>query len=271
MINNKSLIFISFISFFILSIISNNVVMFADVPVNWQMTVQDPATTIMNGIVNFHNFLLCIMVTIGTAVGLLLANTLIRFAEDTTKVQVPQKFAHASMLEIVWTVIPAIILLYIAGPSFSLLYALDENCSKTFVIKIIGHQWYWSYEIPHFSDTEFHNEYTSFDSYMLDVTDLYRGFRLLEVDNRLWLPTYTYISLIITSSDVIHSWAVPSFGIKIDACPGRLAHVTLYIQRTGVFFGQCSEICGTGHGFMPIAVRVVSYEDWIEWVKRKSN
>jgi cytochrome c oxidase subunit 2 len=174
----------------------------------------------------------------------------------------PAKFAHASILEIVWTIIPALILLYIAGPSFTLLYALDECSSRILVVRIIGHQWYWTYEIP----TDNAANYLSFDSYLVNTNDLIRGrFRLLEVDNRLFLPVNTHISLVITSADVIHSWTVPSFGIKLDACPGRLAHVTLYFQREGIFYGQCSEICGTGHGFMPIVVRVVSDDKWQYW------
>lgn len=246
----------------------NNFFIFLDAAEPWQITVQDPATAIMEGIINFHNFLLCIILAIGVSVGIVLIEALVKFNSTTNLI--PFKFAHASTLEIFWTVIPVIILLYIAGPSFSLLYALDEGCSKTLVVKIIGHQWYWTYEIPNFLDKEGIN-FLSFDSYLKGVNDLIFGsFRLLEVDQRLYLPLYTHISLVITSADVLHSWAVPSFGIKIDACPGRLAHITLYFQREGVFYGQCSEICGQGHGFMPIVVRVVAPDVWAKWAFSKS-
>ena len=237
-----------------------NLICFSDVPEFWQMGIQDPATPMMEGIINFHNFLLCVIVTIGVAVGIVLFEALYIFNIDVHPE--PSKFAHASILEIVWTIIPALILLYIAGPSFTLLYALDESSSRVLVIRIIGHQWYWTYEIPEGYD----GEYLSFDSYLVNLNDLgYGKFRLLEVDNRLFLPINTHVSLVITSADVIHSWAVPSFGVKIDATPGRLSHITLYFQRRGTFFGQCSEICGTGHGFMPIVVRVVSTDEWNYW------
>lgn len=238
--------------------------LYMDAAEPWQMTVQDPATAVMEGIINFHNFILCIIIAIGISVGIVLIETLYKF--NASKNAIPAKFAHATVLEIVWTIIPALILLFIAGPSFSLLYALDENYSKSIVIKVIGHQWYWTYEIPNIVDGEKMN-YASFDSYLVsNVNDLLVGqFRLLEVDQRLFVPKWTHISFIITSADVIHSWAIPSFGIKLDACPGRLAHITMYFQREGAFYGQCSEICGSGHGFMPIVVRVCSKRLWSKW------
>jgi len=236
---------------------------FADAAEAWQLGPQDPASSVMEGIINFHNFLLCIIIAIGVSVFLVLIETLVKF--DSKKNIKASKFAHASALEIIWTLIPSLVLLFIAGPSFSLLYALDEGYSKSVIIKVIGHQWYWTYEIPNIVDTEKMN-YVSFDSYLKNTNDLFLGqFRLLEVDASLLIPQWTHISFVITSADVLHSWAVPSFGIKLDACPGRLAHITMYFQRLGSFYGQCSEICGTGHGFMPISIRVVTPEVWFQW------
>jgi cytochrome c oxidase subunit 2 len=174
-----------------------------------------------------------------------------------------QTFTHSSLLEIIWTIIPALILLLIAIPSFSLLYSLDELIDPSLTIKIVGHQWYWSYELLNCVEGETLN----FDSYMLNIDDLSIGsFRLLEVDNRVELPTKMHIRLLVTAADVLHSWAVPSFGIKVDACPGRLSQASLFLKREGVYYGQCSEICGINHGFMPIVVRGVSARKYITWV-----
>jgi len=175
-------------------------------------------------------------------------------------------FTHSSALEFIWTLIPAFILLFISVPSFALLYSLDELIEPSLTLKVIGHQWYWSYE---YSDCLFFptTESVSFDSYMIATSDLTKGsFRLLEVDNRVVLPTNTHIRLLVTSADVIHSWAIPSFGIKIDATPGRLSQGSLLIKREGVFYGQCSEICGINHGFMPIVIKTVSVETFLIWI-----
>jgi cytochrome c oxidase subunit 2 len=176
-------------------------------------------------------------------------------------------FTHSSILEIVWTVIPAIILIFIAIPSFSLLYSLDELVNPSLTLKIIGHQWYWTYEYSDRSVLSPENSGSiNFDSYMINVDDLTRGsFRLLEVDNRVVLPINTHIRLLVTSDDVIHSWAIPSFGIKIDACPGRLSQASVFIKRAGVYYGQCSEICGINHGFMPIVVKAVPAHIFYFW------
>jgi heme/copper-type cytochrome/quinol oxidase subunit 2 len=181
----------------------------------------------------------------------------------------PIVVVHAPILEIVWTLIPAIILVFVAIPSFSLLYSMDEIVEPLLTIKVIGHQWYWSYEfldpnilyklfyLQTYSDNfEPINIKNSFDSYMLQNDQLSKKNpkRLLEVDNRLYLPVETNIRILVTSGDVLHSWAVPALGIKLDACPGRLNQTSLYIKRPGIFYGQCSEICGVNHAFMPIAV-----------------
>ena len=235
---------------------------YGDVAEKWQLGPQDPASNLMEGIINFHNFLFCILIAIGVSVGIILFEVLYKFNDK--KNPISAKFAHASLLEIIWTIIPAVILLYIAGPSFTLLYALDESCSRSLVYKVSGSQWYWSYYFPDMLNLN--SEHIGFDSNLITYQgSRWEGFRLLEVNQKVFVPQNIHITFLITSTDVLHSWAVPSFGIKLDACPGRLAHITLFFPRTGIFYGQCSEICGAGHGFMPIVIRVVGWEEWLLW------
>ena len=157
----------------------------------------------------------------------------------------------------------------IAVPSFALLYSLDEILDPQITLKIVGHQWYWSYEYSDYL-TSTSDEGFGFDSYLLSVDDLTPGaFRLLEVDNRVVLPVNTHIRLLVSAADVLHSWSVPSFGIKVDACPGRLSQASLFLKREGVFYGQCSEICGINHGFMPIVVKSVSISEYLAWLSVK--
>ena len=181
-----------------------------------------------------------------------------------------QIFTHSSFLEIVWTILPAVVLLIIAAPSFSLLYSLDESVDPIITIKVIGHQWYWSYEYSDYATLETGNT-INFDSYMVATNDLdlTRVFRLLEVDNRVSVPINTHVRVLVTAADVLHSWAVPSFGIKIDACPGRLSQASLFLKREGIFYGQCSEICGVNHGFMPIVVEGLSADKYTSWLITK--
>ena len=170
-----------------------------------------------------------------------------------------------TLIELIWTITPALILIAIAFPSFRLLYLLDEVISPTITIKVVGHQWYWSYEYSDYVNES--GESIEFDSYMLPESDLELGqFRLLDVDNKVIVPVDTHIRLIVTGADVIHSWAVPSLGIKIDAVPGRLNQTSILAERPGLFYGQCSEICGVWHGFMPIAVEAVSVQDYLTWI-----
>jgi heme/copper-type cytochrome/quinol oxidase subunit 2 len=178
-------------------------------------------------------------------------------------------FVHDTKIETIWTVLPIIVVLSIAVPSFILLYALDAALDSVVVIKAIGHQWYWNYEcefnpmLSKFADTPLS---VCFDSYMVYDSQLKEGqIRLLEVDNPIYIPYRLPVDLIVTSVDVIHSWAVPSLGIKIDGLPGRLNHSGLFIERKGVFYGQCSELCGVNHGFMPIKVVSVSFSDFMDY------
>lgn len=238
---------------------------FADVSNDWQFGFQEPATPVMEGIINFHHDLMFALVAIVVFVMWVLGRCVYFFNEDANPT--PQNFVHGTLLEIVWTCTPALILVVIAVPSFSLLYSMDEVIDPIMTLKVIGHQWYWSYE---YSDTN--DDSVIFDSYMVQEDDLEVGqFRLLEVDNRVVIPTDTHIRVLITSSDVLHSWAIPSLGVKLDACPGRLNQTSMYVKREGVFFGQCSEICGINHGFMPIVIEAVSTENYINWLETKKD
>jgi cytochrome c oxidase subunit 2 len=236
---------------------------YSDAAAPWQLGFQDPATPVMEGIIDFYNDLMFFLVLIAIFVSFLLARIIMLFDQDVSKK--PETFVHGTTVEIVWTITPALILMFIAIPSFSLLYSVDEIIDPTITLKIIGHQWYWSYEYSDFLTES--GESIDFDSYMVPEEDLIKGrLRLLEVDNRVILPVNTHIRLVVSAADVLHSWAVPSFGIKLDACPGRLNQTSLYVKREGVYYGQCSEICGVNHGFMPIVVEVVSLEKYIDWI-----
>ncbi|HNF29015.1 MAG TPA: cytochrome c oxidase subunit II [Chitinophagaceae bacterium] len=247
-----------------------NVIAYCDAPEAWQLGVQDPATPVMEGMLFFHNYLLFFLIVIGVFVCWLLTYVVVNFNEHTNPVA--QKFTHSSILEIVWTILPALVLLLIAVPSFALLYSLDELIDPAVTLKVIGHQWYWSYEYADYTGLDYldNGVIINFDSYMVPTNDLVKGsFRLLEVDNRVVLPINTHIRVLVTAADVLHCWAVPSFGIKLDACPGRLSQTSLFIKREGVYYGQCSEICGVNHGFMPIVVRGVSFDRYTDWVANK--
>lgn len=243
----------------------------------WQMAPQDPATPIMEGMVSFHHYLMFFLITIGILVFYMLMVSVINFHES--KHPIAEKFTHSSELEIGWTIFPAVILLIIAIPSFQLLYSLDDVLDPSITLKIIGHQWYWSYEYSDYSSWSDCGYTIAFDSYILPVHDAeyeklayqlkkyYDTKRLLQVDTPVVLPMNTRIRVLVTSSDVIHSWAIPAFGIKIDATPGRLTQGSLFIKRAGVFVGQCSEICGVNHAFMPSQVTAVTLETYLGWVQ----
>jgi len=239
-----------------------------DSVVSGQIGFQDPATPIMEGIIDLHHDLFFFMVVISIFVVWILSRIIYFFAIRNNEIHIPLRFTHHTTLEVVWTIIPSLILILIAVPSFALLYAMDEIINPSITIKTVGHQWYWSYE---YSDQGvLAKDQILFDSYMMLEEDLTLGYlRLLEVDNRVVLPSKVHVRLLITAADVLHSWAVPSLGIKLDACPGRLNQVAVYIKRNGTFYGQCSEICGVNHAFMPIAVDAVSMDDYIQWVSSK--
>jgi cytochrome c oxidase subunit 2 len=238
-----------------------------DAAENWALTFQDPATPIMEGIINFHNHIMTFLTVIVVFVAWLMFRAIVLFEEKVNPT--PVKFTHSTPLEVVWTIVPAIVLLFIAIPSFALLYSMDELIDPTITLKAVGHQWYWSYEFSDYATLE-GGESLNYDSYMIPEDDLTGGnLRLLEVDNRVVLPVQTHIRVLITSADVLHSWAVPSFGVKVDACPGRLNQTSVFIKREGTYFGQCSEICGVNHGFMPIVVEAVSLNNYVSWIANK--
>ena len=227
-------------------------------PVDRQMGLQPAASPVMEHITSFHNLLLVIISTIVFIVFCLLVYIMVRFHHKRNPI--PSKTSHHTLLEVVWTTIPVIILLIIIVPSLKLLYFMDKAKDAEMTVKVTGHQWYWSYVYPD-------HDNISFDSLMLKDNELKPGqFRLLEVDNRLVIPVDTTVRVLLTSEDVLHSWAIPSMGVKTDTVPGRLNETWLRATREGVFYGQCSELCGREHGFMPIALEVVSKERFAEWV-----
>nr|UYK51689.1 cytochrome c oxidase subunit 2 [Asterias amurensis] len=226
---------------------------------NWtQLGLQDASSPLMEELIYFHDYTLIILTLITILVFYGLASLIV--SSNTNRF-----FLEGQTLETIWTVIPAVILIFIALPSLQLLYLIDEVNNPFLTIKAIGHQWYWSYEYADYRDLEF-------DSYMISTNDLSLGNpRLLEVDNRLTLPAQTPIRVLVTSSDVLHSWTVPSLGIKMDAVPGRLNQVNFFISRCGLFYGQCSEICGANHSFMPIVIESVNFSSFENWVSSFLN
>jgi cytochrome c oxidase subunit 2 len=232
------------------------------------MYFQDPASPVMEGIINLHHDLMFFITFLFFFVSVVLGRTMYYFVNPTIDVTESKKVVHGTAIEIIWTVIPSLILVVVALPSFALLYSIDEVIDPSVTVKCVGHQWYWSYE---YSDFESKLGTINFDSYMIPEDELELGeLRLLEVDNRIVLPVQTHVRILVTAADVLHSWAVPSLGIKVDACTGRLNQTSLFALREGVFYGQCSEICGVGHGNMPIVVETVPVENYIAWVSEKA-
>jgi cytochrome c oxidase subunit II len=232
---------------------------FADQPEPWQMGFQPAATPVMEQIHSFHELLMYILVAITVFVLALLIYVSVRFNEKANPI--PSKTTHNTLLEVAWTVVPVVILVVISVTSLKLLYFMDKTHNPEMTLKVVGHQWYWQYEYP--DDGGF-----TFDSFMVADEELQEGQpRMLTVDEEVVLPIDTDIRILVASEDVIHNWAVPSFGIKIDLLPGRINETWVRITREGVFKGQCSELCGANHGFMPISVRAVSKEAYKIWVK----
>jgi cytochrome c oxidase subunit 2 len=239
---------------------------FMDIAEPWQLSFQDSGTKIMEGIINLHNWILFYLIIISIFVIWFLI-VIIREYNVSKHPISNKKLKDGTLIEIIWTITPALILITIALPSFKLLYLMDEILDPTITIKAIGRQWYWEYEYNDYKEPEI-----NFESYMVPTDDLQDGqLRLLEVDNKLILPSLISIRVIVTAADVLHSWTVPALGVKIDAIPGRLNQVSLYIKRNGVYYGQCSELCGVQHGFMPIVIKVVNIKEYIDWLKSYEN
>ena len=226
----------------------------------WQLGFQDAATPMMQGIMDLHHDIFFFLILILVFVSRILVRALWHF--HYKKNPIPQRIVHGTTIEILRTIFPSIILMFIAIPSFALLYSMDEVVvDPAITIKAIGHQWYRTYEYSDYNSSD--EQSLTFDSYTIPEDDLELGqSRLLEVDNRVVVPDKTHIRIIVTPADVPHSWAVPSSGVKCDAVPGRLNQISISGQREGVYYGQCSEICGTNHAFTPIVVEAVPRKDY---------
>nr|QHW12436.1 cytochrome oxidase subunit II [Mecinus pascuorum]QHW12437.1 cytochrome oxidase subunit II [Mecinus pascuorum] len=217
------------------------------------LLLQDSASPLMEQLMYFHDHTLMILIIITILVSQMLLSMLFN------------KFTHrflleGQLIEMIWTILPAIILFLIGLPSLRLLYIMDEMYNPMITVKAVGHQWFWSYEYSDYKNLEF-------ESYMIPTNELTKSsFRLLDVDNRMIIPFNTQIRIIVTSTDVIHSWTIPALGVKIDATPGRLNQANFNINRAGIFYGQCSEICGTNHSFMPIVIEAVPPMTFIKWM-----
>lgn len=227
-------------------------------PSPWQINLQGAASPVMESIHSFHAFLLAIIIAVVLLVLVLLIVVMVKFNEKANPV--PSRTTHNTLIEVAWTVVPVLILVAIAIPSFRLLFLQLDLPKADLTVKVTGHQWYWSYEYPD-------NGPFSFDSLMVQTADLKPDQpRLLTVDNEVVVPVGKIVRVQVTAADVIHSFALPSFGVKIDALPGRLNESWFQATKEGVYYGQCSELCGRDHAFMPIAIRVVSEAEFATWV-----
>ena len=231
---------------------------FANQPKEWQLGFQNPASDSMRDIVSFHNnLLLPIIIAISVFVLFLMLYACVRFRASANPN--PSKRTHNVTVEILWTLIPCLILIVMAVPSFKILYKQDTIPKVDLTIKAVGYQWYWGYEYP--------DENIIFDSYMIEEKDLRADQpRLLAVDNEVVVPVNKVVKVLITANDVLHAWALPAFGVKRDAVPGRINETWFKAEKEGTYYGQCSELCGIKHAFMPITVKVVSEEDYQEWL-----
>nr|YP_010175639.1 cytochrome c oxidase subunit II [Corythoxestis sunosei]QSL98899.1 cytochrome c oxidase subunit II [Corythoxestis sunosei] len=217
------------------------------------LNFQNSNSPLMEQIIFFHDHTLMILIMITILVGYIMMSLFFNKF-------INRFLLEGQLIELIWTIIPAITLIFIALPSLRLLYLMDELNNPLITLKSIGHQWYWSYEYSDFKEI-------SFDSYMIPSNDLnLNSFRLLEVDNRIMLPMNNQIRILVTASDVIHSWTIPSLGVKVDANPGRLNQTNFFLSRPGTYFGQCSEICGANHSFMPIVVESISINNFVKWI-----
>lgn len=233
-----------------------------DISEKYQIGFQEEVTPAMIGIRDLQDNIMYYIIIIITLVTYLI----IKMVKDMKKDIIYKYITHSTIVEVVWTIIPSLILISIAIPSFKLLYSLDEVLSPLLTLKVTGNQWYWHYNISDFEGLDI-----DFDSYLIPESDLTNGPRLLDVDNKVYLPILTPIRLLVSSDDVIHSFAVPSLGIKVDAIPGRINQSSIYLLREGLFYGNCTELCGTGHAYMPIAIKGVNYSEFFAWLFTFSN
>jgi cytochrome c oxidase subunit 2 len=248
-----SLIFIA--SFSILSNAGSN----ESLPKDWQLGFNEPATALMSDVIAFHSYILMPIIT-GISILVLGLLLYIAYRYNSTRNQTASMTTHNTVIEVLWTVIPVILLIIIAIPSFRILYTAETIPKADLTIKAIGNQWYWSYEYPDYDDF-------SFDANMLQDEELSDpSLRLLETDTQIVVPVNKVVKLLITSNDVLHAWTIPAFAVKRDAVPGRLNETWFKAEKTGTYYGQCSELCGPKHAFMPINVKVVTQDEFDNWL-----
>lgn len=229
-----------------------------DAPEKWQLGFQDEATPIAAGIIDFHNKAMYYLIIIFSIVTYIILARIF----SNRSINRFKKIQHSTLIELIWTILPGIILVIIAIPSLKLLYSLDDIIKPNVTLKATGSQWFWTYEINDIEGLE-----VNFDSYTKTEDDLEFGeLRLLDVDNRVFLPIHTAIRLLVTGQDVIHSFFVPSLGVKMDAIPGRINHASIFLLRPGVFYGQCTELCGQGHERMSIVIEGVDTKSYLSWL-----
>jgi cytochrome c oxidase subunit 2 len=243
-----------------LNIIMNTIL--NDVPKPWGLYFQDSATATAEGIIELHDTIMFYMIIVLCLVTYILYSIITTFGRNPISYKY---MVHGTTLEVIWTIFPAVVLILIAFPSFILLYLCDEVIDPAMTIKAIGYQWYWVYEYSDFINDN--GETIQLESYVIPDDLLEEGqLHLLDVDNRIVCPIDTHIRFVVTANDVIHDFTIPSLGLKIDACPGRLNQTSSIIQREGVYYGQCSELCGVGHAAMPIVVEAVTLPKFLEWL-----
>ena len=248
-----SLIFIA--SFSIFSNAGSN----ESLPKDWQLGFNEPATALMSDVIAFHSYILMPIIT-GISILVLGLLLYIAYRYNSSRNQTASMTTHNTVIEVLWTVIPVILLIIIAIPSFRILYTAETIPKADLTIKAIGNQWYWSYEYPDYDDF-------SFDANMLQDEELSDpSLRLLETDTQIVVPVNKVVKLLITSNDVLHAWTIPAFAVKKDAVPGRLNETWFKAEKTGTYYGQCSELCGPKHAFMPINVKVVSQDEFDNWL-----
>ena len=245
----------------------NSLFITCDAPRPWGLYFQDSASPQMEALVELHDNIMFYLVIILFGVAWIMVSIIRNYVYN--KSPISNKYLnHGTLIELIWTITPALILILIAFPSFKLLYLMDEVTDPSLTVFVEGHQWYWSYQYPDFINDD--NEELEFDSYLVPESDLEDGaLRMLEVDNRVILPELTHVRFIISSGDVIHSYACPALGIKCDAYPGRLNQISVLVNREGSFFGQCSEICGILHSSMPIVIESISLEKFLSWLQEQ--
>ena len=248
-----------FFKILILFFVSSNFLFAENLPVDWQYGFQEPATDLMADVINFHTYILLPIITAISVfvLGLLLY---IYYRFNSVRNPVASTTTHNTLIEILWTVIPVVLLIIIAIPSFRILYVSETIPDSDITIKATGHQWYWTYEYPDYGDF-------AIDANMLDDSELSDPkLRLLETDTQIVVPVNKVVKLLITSDDVLHSWTIPAFAVKMDAVPGRINDTWFKVNNEGIYYGQCSELCEPRHAFMPINVKVVSQEEFDEWI-----